>query len=239
MSSRVMRWPCDAKCQTQVICVKSGAQSKPTSAVAGPLWTLVCLPFPTSLRLPKSLPENSVRTIHALASPTLPLPTLCSERSLFFFFSLFPLLPHILLFPFPHTHTTSPLLIGLCPLSNHCNLNSLVVHSNPDASACRLLHQSQRITLHVFLLAQTSLAKNREKCHAQPAVNPFSKQRVSTARTIHPSFFQTKTTYLATVWRTLLFMYQHDQLTSPSPLFKLQLFRIPRKPCSPNISSDG
>jgi hypothetical protein len=38
---------------------------------------------------------------------------------------------------------------------------------------------------------------------------------------------------------TLLFMYQHDQHSVFRHLFKLQLFRIPRKPCSPDISSDG
>ena len=39
--------------------------------------------------------------------------------------------------------------------------------------------------------------------------------------------------------RPLLFMYQHDRLNVYSRPLKLQLFRIPRKPCSPYFSSDG
>lgn len=39
--------------------------------------------------------------------------------------------------------------------------------------------------------------------------------------------------------RPLLFMYQHDRLNVYSHPLKLQLFRIPRKPCRPDISSDG
>ena len=38
---------------------------------------------------------------------------------------------------------------------------------------------------------------------------------------------------------TLLFMYQLDQRTVSRPFFKLQLFRIPRKPSSPDICSHG
>jgi hypothetical protein len=75
---------------------------------------------------------------------------------------------------------------------------------------------------------------------SHPKGDPRKSRRRSIERTFLSSSLLThRIPPLSTQRITLLFMYQHDQSTVFRHLFKLQLFRIPRKPCSPDITSCG